>query len=236
MNKLWMSRIFNGLNWLFPQRCQSCHQVLMDRQVSFCQDCYLQLPFQEHCCNQCGQIFTGLNDHCGRCLLSPPDFDACFCPFRYEVPISDQIIRFKYGERPELAKALASLLANEIQANQIPLPELLIPVPLHISRLRKRGFNQSLLLAKELSKTLEIPISNDVIEKHRPTEPQAELSLVQRKANLRNCFRIIQQDLPKHIAIVDDVFTTGTTASEITKILKRNGVDYVQVWGLAHTI
>ena len=236
MQNIFRSQLINSFNWLFPNRCQSCHHVLPNHRAAYCEPCYLLLPFQSNCCNQCGQAFTGLNDHCGRCLTSPPNFDACFCPFRYEQPLRNQIIRFKYGERPELALGLARTLAHEIEANQLVTPELLIPVPLHISRLRQRGFNQSLLLVKELSKLLKIPYSNSIVEKHRPTKPQAEQSLRQRKSNLRNCFRIIDKGLPKHVAIVDDVFTTGTTASEITKILKRNGVDYVQVWGLAHTI
>ena len=236
MQNIIKPHISKGLNWLFPNRCLSCRQVLNDHTYPFCENCYLQLPFQNHCCNQCGQAFAGLNDHCGRCLVAPPNFDACFCPFRYEPPISDQIIRFKYGGHPELAKRLAATLAREILANQLPFPELLIPVPLHISRLRERGFNQSLLLAQELSKLLRVPVSNNIIGKHRHTKPQAEQSLAQRKTNLRNSFSIIGNNLPKTVAIVDDVFTTGTTASEITKILKRNGVDYAQVWGVAHTI
>ena len=99
-----------------------------------------------------------------------------------------------------------------------------------------RGYNQSWQLAKELGNLLGIPASNKIVCKHRSTKPQAELSLERRKNNLRNSFRILNKGVPEHVAIIDDVLTTGATATEITKILKRNGVNYVQVWGLAHTV
>ena len=159
-----------------------------------------------------------------------------FCPFRYEGAISAQIQGFKYAEKPELAAGLAQALYLELQAIDVAIPDLLIPVPVHISRLRKRGYNQSLLLTKNLSERMNIPFSNSIIEKHRRTDPQVNQKLRQRQSNVKGSFRIRNEITAKSIAIVDDVFTTGSTATEITKILKRNGVDYVQVWGVAHTV
>lgn len=223
-------------NWLIPHRCIQCANALPMDSHPCCEQCYAGLPFQHHCCQRCGQVFTAEQDYCGRCLVSPPPFDGCFCPFRYKPPISEQIQRFKYSQRPELAHTLSKLLFTEIRANQLEIPELLIPAPMHISRLRERGYNQALLLTKHLSALLNIPYSNKIIEKHRATPAQAGLSLKHRKKNLRGSFRLRSSIAAKNVVIVDDVFTTGSTATEITKILKRNGVDYIRIWGLAHTV
>ena len=146
---------------------------------------------------------------------------------------------------------------TEIQANAIELPELLIPVPMHISKLRQRGYNQSLLLTQQLSKLTQVPYDRKLLKKTKITPAQAELSLKKRQNNLRGSFEFIghrsvkaksliknwtfvtndkAESVPNHVAIVDDVFTTGATASEIAKILNRNGVNYIQIWGIAHTI
>lgn len=226
----------NSLNWLIPRKCISCQRTAAQENHPCCVDCYEELPFQPHCCSQCGQVFAVDADFCGRCLAKPPPFDACFCPFEYEEPISGQIRDFKYNQRPELAKSLAQLLAREIDSNAIEKPDLIIPVPLHISRLRERGYNQSALLAKALGRLLSVPVDTNVIGKHRPTAPQAQLTFKQRANNLKGCFEQKMSISANSVVILDDVFTTGATAAEIAKILKRNGVDYVEIWGLAHTV
>ena len=230
-----ISKINTAFKWLIPHRCVGCKTVIEHGSYPFCDSCYIELPFQDHCCRRCGQAFTSELDYCGRCLVSPPAFDACFCPFKYEEPISGQIQKFKYSYKSELANGLAQSIYREILSNNIKLPELLVPVPIHIGRLRERGFNQSLLLAKNLSTLLNVPYSNNIIKKHRATLAQVELSLKNRQKNVRKSFKLSSKITAKSVAIVDDVFTTGATVAEITKILKRNGVDYVQIWGVAHT-
>ena len=172
---------------------------------------------------------------CGRCIEHAPAYDSCFCAFRYEEPLDSCIRQFKYSQRPELALPLAKLLYAELIASGTTLPDLLIPVPIHDTRLKHRGFNQSGELTRQLSKLLQIPYADNILIKHRPTEAQAGLTYRQRLDNPKGSFRMEMQTDVKHVAIVDDVVTTGSTASEIAKILKRNGVDYVQVWGVAHT-
>jgi len=229
-------KFYSLFDWLVPRQCILCKAQLKRADNPCCAACYGSLPFQFHCCRYCGQsLGTGL-DYCGRCLDAPPAFDSCFCPFRFESPIKELIQTFKYGEKPEGAKALARLVSTEIMANNLPMPDLLIPVPLHINRLRARGFNQSLQLSKELTKLLKIPFANNIIEKHRMTSAQTQLGLKQRKVNLRGSFRFCTKPTAKTVAIIDDVFTTGSTAAEIAKVLKRNGVNEVHLWGIAHTI
>ena len=224
------------LNWLIPARCIRCEDVLDDPLYPCCPDCYAKLPFEDSACIRCGQILNSMQEYCGRCIARPPSFDVCFCPFRYQGAIAEQIKTFKYGDRPELAKGLARLLATEFEASGLEKPELLIPVPLHINKLRQRGFNQSALLAGHLGKLLGVPYSSKYVHKTRATPPQVEQSMKQRRSNVRGSFQVKRLIPAKKLAIVDDVITTGATAEEITKILKRNGVDYVQVLGLAHTM
>lgn len=225
-----------SLNFIFPKVCISCKLPTASKDHPCCDNCYQSLPFQPPSCEQCGQAFAAEQDICGQCLSKPPSYDACFCPFEYQTPISEQIRDFKYHERPEYAQRLAQLLAREIQDNRFELPDLIVPVPLHSSRLRQRGFNQSALLAKRVGKILDVPVNHKSLIKKRKTDPQAHLSLSQRSRNLKRSFSLIKPINAQSVAIVDDVVTTGSTASEIAKILKRNGVDYVQVWGIAHTV
>ncbi|RBP53091.1 ComF family protein [Arenicella xantha] len=230
------NQISNGLNWLFPKRCLACDRVTHTPNIACCDNCYSKLPFQSATCRRCGQRFSGHTDHCGRCIASPPDYDLCYCPFSYESPISDQIIALKYRNHPELARDLGTLLANELQTSVSVLPELIVPVPLHLSRIRERGYNQASLLAKQVGKILDIPVDYTLLEKAVKTKNQAELSLKARSQNLNGCFKLNRKIEAQNVAIIDDVVTTGATVGEIAKILKKKGVDYIQVWGVAHTL
>jgi len=223
------------LNWLVPPTCLSCNRELSSSDTPICTECYQSLPFQHESCQQCGQPMYDSWEVCGRCIENAPGYDHCFCAFRYEAPVDACIRQFKYSQRPELAKPLAKLLSTELTTNGLTRPDLLIPVPVHRTRLKQRGFNQAGELARHLSRLLQIPYSETLVVKHRSTNPQAGLTYRQRLINQRGSFRVEMQTTVKHVAIIDDVVTTGSTASEIAKILKRNGVDYVQVWGVAHT-
>lgn len=236
LSKAWQL-IGDGLNWIAPASCIQCNTPLTSHRVHPCCDiCYPSLPFQANACAQCAEPYAGFTDVCGRCLTAPPSYNACFCPFEYAKPISDMIIRFKYHETPELAGSLAKLLVHEIKQIDLPQPELLLPVPMHIKRLRQRGYNQSSLLAAQIGKMLDIPVSYSSLCKAKVTDPQAQQTLKQRKNNVLGSFTLQKKISAKSIAIVDDVVTTGSTAAEIAKILKKNGVDYVQVWGIARTL
>lgn len=236
MNFTLYNKARQALNWLLPKRCLQCARVIENTQGHVCHTCYPELPFQSHYCHRCGQNSSANTDYCGHCINTPPAFDHCFCPFKYESSIKELICKLKYRERPELAKTAATLLKNELIEHNFERPDALIAVPMHISRLRERGYNHSALITQNLSKALDIPRLYNTLSKSRKTKPQAQQSLKQRKKNLKGSFELIKKIQIKSVAIVDDVVTTGSTADEIAKILKKNGVDYVQVWGLAHTL
>ena len=225
-----------AINWLLPRLCINYKCELTKNESIVCASCYESLPFQSHNCQQCGQSYSSNTDHCGRCLSKPPSFDQCFCPFEYKSSIKELICQIKYRERPELAKSAAILLANELRQQEMNLPNALIAVPMHPKRLNERGFNHSQLIAKHLSKELGIPLLSNTLIKSKHTQTQASQSLKQRQKNVLGSFKVKKNLMPEHLAIIDDVLTTGATAEEIAKILKKNGVDYIQVWGIAHTL
>jgi ComF family protein len=236
MNFTLYNQARQAINWLLPKRCLNCDENLDHDNSPVCQACYPLLPFQYHYCSRCGQNYSANTDYCGHCLNHQPSFDHCFCPFRYESSIKLLICNLKYHQRPELAKAAALLLQQELNEADIELPDALIAVPMHLSRLRERGYNHSSLIVQQLGRALDIPILKHTLCKSRPTKPQAQQSLKQRRKNLADSFSVTKIIHAKNVAIVDDVVTTGSTAEEIAKILKKNGVDYVQVWGIAHTL
>ena len=145
------------------------------------------------------------------------------------------IQELKYAEHPKHLAKISELFLRELNANHIALPEAIIAVPMHPKRLRAKGFNHSLELARIIASRLDIPLLNNHIKKDRNTPRQATMSLKKRQINLRGSFTVIQKINYRHLAIIDDVLTTGSTAEEISKILKKNGVNYIQVWGVAKT-
>ncbi len=123
-------------------------------------------------------------------------------------------------------------MAQRLQA-ETPLPELIIPVPLHHARYRSRGFNQAIEISRPLSATLKIPMDNHAVKRIINTSSQSELHAKERHKNIRGAFQVKKAINAKHIAIIDDVITTGSTVTELAKVLKRAGVKRVDVWSFA---
>ena len=225
------------LSWLTPRNCLLCQEILAQDACNrlLCGNCDIHRQYRPSYCQHCGKSFAANLDYCGRCLLQAPYYDHCVCPFDFKLSIQQLIWRFKYQQQPFLAKPLAELFCAELEQSDECLPEAIIAVPCHAKTLRERGYNQSYLLAKNIAKRLEIPLISGTLSKSRPTEKQAKLKLKQRQNNLKGSFEIVKPLQVQHLAIMDDVITSGATMNEISKILKKNGVDYVQAWGLAHT-
>lgn len=171
-------------------------------------------------------------------------WDASKVAFDYEMPVSQWIQAFKYQARIERGRLLADLFAQRFQlhalASQFPneAVEVLLPVPIHRMRYRQRGFNQSLRLAKRLSKLSGIPVENRALLRVRNTPPQASLSAHQRQTNLTDAFALQADYLQNYrrIAVVDDVLTTGATMNALlAKIREQTNVEWVEVWAIAHT-
>jgi ComF family protein len=140
----------------------------------------------------------------------------------------------KYRQRLSHGRVLGELLAQSLALKRTePWPELLIPVPLSESRYRERGFNQASELAKQLQRALSIPLRADILDRKRATREQAGLDRFGRRKNVRNAFALGGPLNAKHVAIVDDVVTTGSTANEIARVLRRAGAEKIEVWAVA---
>ncbi|NVJ65049.1 MAG: ComF family protein [Gammaproteobacteria bacterium] len=203
-----------------------------------CPICKHAVQQNDHACYQCGDGITSSisQQKCGACLKKPKNYRRLIAACHYDFPINRVISRFKFNRQLHLGSSLIELLIDAIKSgykNQ-SLPEAIIPIPLHHKRLAERGFNQSALIAKQINRSLDIPITQQAITRIKNTPHQIGLKAVERRKNLTNAFAI-QSELPKHIALVDDVVTTGTTITEATKVCLKHGAEQVDIWCLAKT-
>lgn len=240
----------NGwLGFLFPPACLLCGESLGDSQQAvhstgqrLCAGCYADLPFNHHACSRCAMPlpvdYDTMNQQhrvCADCLQQPPPFEHSLSAFVYAQPLEWMLRQFKFNAQLMYLPLFAELWLDYLrrQSAQDPLPEALLPMPLHPARLRQRGFNQSLLLASYLSKALQVPLNTQDCRRIRDTPHQTGMSAQQRRRNIRGAFQFVNKADYRHLAIVDDVVTTGSSVSELTRQLKRAGVARVDVWSLA---
>ncbi len=217
---------------LLPPRCLLC--AAPGAGDDLCAACAAELPRNPVCCARCAEPLAQSAALCGACQREPPPWDTAWVPFRYEWPLDRLESRFKFAAGLAAGRVLA---AQWLASGPPPArPDLIVPVPLHRGRLRRRGYNQALELARPLASALGIPLRHDVLERVRVTAQQTELDAKRRRANVRGAFRLRplrDAGLPAHIALLDDVMTTGATLAECARVLKRAGVARVDVWALA---
>lgn len=216
---------------LLPPRCVLCGRPGHD-DLDLCAGCLADLPRNLSCCYRCGEHFetaTGIPQLCGRCLKKPPSFDETYAPFLYQSQMRYLVGQLKFANDYKNARLLAALLAEHI-ADSAELPECLLPVPLHPKRYRERGFNQSIEIARHLSRQLHIPLDLQCCVRTRDTGHQTSLPAKQRRRNMRRAFSMAKPLPYRHLAIIDDVMTTGATASALAAALKLAGASRVDVW------
>ncbi len=215
---------------LFPARCVLCGAPGQG-QHDLCPDCRAGLPRNRHPCPICGQPGGLLSCTCH----GHWPFERTIAPLLYRHPVDMLVLRLKFSRQLPIAPLLGTLLAEQVSASGLALPEAILPVPLHPSRLRERGFNQALEIARPLARQFALPLLDDHVRRLRPTVAQSTQNAQERQRNLRRAF-VLDRPLPvRHIAIVDDVLTTGSTVSELATLLRRNGAESVQVWACART-
>lgn len=222
--------------WFFPQDCVVCGGST-NAISEICEPCQAGLPRVAQACARCAAPLPGGAAHtqtCGRCLTRPPHFDRARALYRYDAPIDRLVQGFKYGRRLDWGRVLAKTLAEHL-CNVGDRADAIVPVPLHRRRLRERGYNQSLELARPIGRRLDIPVLVRAVRRARPTPAQAGLSRDARRRNVRNAFNVVQplRIANKHIAIVDDVMTSGHTVDALARALRRAGAAEVSVWVLA---
>jgi ComF family protein len=216
---------------LAPGVCLGCGCDPGDRH-SLCAICRELIRRVPNPCQYCGQPNPLAGMICPACRLDPPRWQRIIAPMQYRGLARDYLLQLKYSEALYLARTLCEQALGPFRQNR-PQPEVLLPVPLHRGRLLERGYNQALEIARLLSADLGIPVDRCSLERRCATSAQSGLTPRQRIANVRNAFAYSPRRDYRHVAVVDDIVTTGSTATEITKLLHREGVEFVEVWALA---
>ncbi|HNY65406.1 MAG TPA: ComF family protein [Deltaproteobacteria bacterium] len=215
-----------SLAWksLFPDRCLICagSDIVRDGVCSLCRSSVQPLP--DPVCDTCGTP-VGTPGTCIGCTVRPPAYDRCLSACRFEGTVREVIHRFKYRHATVYKRFLAGLLFSVISEKGIRA-DILTPVPLHWSRLVLRGYNQSSLIARELSRYMKTDVRYGILRKTRKTPRQAGLSKKDRGRNLRRAFSAGRVE-GKSVMVVDDVITTGSTAQEVSRALKDAGAAQV---------
>lgn len=230
-----LQQIQHIVDWLLPRSCVACGFAAEDCQFDLCKYCKAKLPWLQNRCYQCGARLLNAEDSiiCYKCQAEPPNYDRLCALFAYEPPLTRLINSLKFGRQLYPAKLFAGLLYESVTTKWYvnkALPELIIPVPLHIKRHRQRGYNQAIELGYPLAKALNIPFATNACTRVRATKPQARLKRLKRLQNLRRAFQVNMQRLPQHIALIDDVVTTGSTISSVSLALRTAEVQIIDVW------
>jgi len=218
------------INAILPARCLVCRQPAQDG-LALCTTCHGRLPHNDTACTRCARPLADAGMVCGHCQQYPPHYDQAISALRYKDEARQLILGLKFQEKLRNARLLAKLFHAQLQNNS--LPEVMIPVPLHPKRLRERGYNQALELAKELRKLTDIPVDSQSTRRSRYTERQADTPLKDKKGNVKNAFEIVTRPSASHVVIIDDVMTSGHTVDEFARALKKAGIDKVDVWVMA---
>jgi ComF family protein len=233
------------LDIFFPTSCSYCNSSIGDSEIPyFCPACWSDFTLMiGPTCPHCGRFFDSPEtlayspDHrCRACRQEPPLFDQALSVGYFEGPLREAIHQFKYRPCSALGRPLGRWMAGNVRP--VIDIDLVIPIPLHATRLRQRGFNQALLLAHELTTMFSLTLCFDNLVRIRSTRPQVELSGDERLRNVKEAFALKRPgDLNgKSVLLVDDVFTTGATMQECAKVLKKAGAGHVTALTLARAV
>lgn len=220
---------------IYPPRCLLCDaEGSAGRDV--CAACLAELPYNPVACRLCALPLSAHDEGlCGECLKRPPPLDGAIIPFRYAPPLDHLLLGLKFSQQLTNARLLGGLMADTIVASGDRLPDCILPIPLHHSRLRERGYNQALELARPIAKRLGVPLDQGLAVREKETAAQSKLDKKERNRNIKGAFTVTGK-LPEHIAIVDDVVTTGSTVYEFARVLRKAGVKTVVVWACARVL
>lgn len=236
MKLCWWHKKFN-ISKIIPRHCLFC---LQKTQSSFdlCVACMADLSINNHCCQRCalplepdsGQMIP----LCGQCLSHPYYYDQVISPFAYTDDMAYLIKQLKYHQKIHYAPLLAKLFIAQVKTiHNFQQPQIIMPIPMHQKRLKYRGYNQALELARIFSSHYQLPLDYSILIRSRYTHLQVKMTALKRQENVKNAFIIKKEIQYTHIALIDDVMTTGSTVNEVAKVLKNKGVKKVDIWTIA---
>lgn len=224
------------LDLLFPARCPVCDRPVRPFGAKICAGCTTKVRYNPPpYCMKCGKhLDDETEEYCLDCKKKKHHFDRGFSLFEYK-SVSDSLYRFKYAGRREYASYYGDCLAlaygNMLKELGV---QAIIPVPIHTSRRRRRGYNQAQEIAVHLGKQIGIPVESRLIKRCKKTLPLKDLTPLERQNNLKKGFKICRNDVKLNtIVILDDIYTTGSTVDELSTILRENGVVRIYVLTLS---
>lgn len=213
---------------LWPPRCLLCGDA-GEAGRDLCARCHADLPWNRAACARCALPLPEAAPACGACLRTPPPVTVTQAVFVYGFPVDRLLPRLKFHKSLAAGRLLAQLAAQRLA--EADRPDALVPVPLHRARLRTRGYDQALELARPLARQLQLPLRDDLLRRARATAPQSRLDAKARRRNVRDAFETTAKSaLPTHVALFDDVMTTGATLHAAARALRRAGVQRVDAW------
>ena len=235
----WVDRFRHGLlQALWPTNCILCGGA-GDSDIDLCRGCAADLPRNEPACAVCAQPLPagarGGPNVCGACLRDPPPFDSSFVPFRYAYPLDHAVRGLKFRNELACGRVLGQMFASCLLARRAALPEAIVPVPLAPRRYRERGYNQASELALAIRRATDVAVQSNVAIRRRETAEQAGLDRQARLRNVTGAFAAIAPLRARHVAILDDVVTTGSTVRELAQVLRRAGAQRIEIWAIART-
>lgn len=218
---------------LFPHYCLLC-EVRFDGARDLCDYCHAALPWNDNACPRCGQPLTGAG--CISCRRLSVSCEQTVAPLRYEDAIATWVQALKFHNGFREGQVLGELLATAVEGTlgNRGLPDCIVPMPLATRRLLWRGHNQAAFIARIISKRVHIPVRHRLLARTRATLKQADLPRAARRANVVRAFGA-RNVTGLHIALVDDVLTTGATMQSATRVLLANGAAAVEWWVAART-
>ena len=226
----------SALDFALPPRCAGCGTIVGDVH-SFCSDCWKQIEFLgDSGCATCGMPLQATDERtCGACLARPPRIERTRAAVAYDELSRGLAIRLKYGRKVALARTMAHYMAPLVSRS---IDAILVPVPLHRTRLWSRGFNQSALVARELGRRLNLRSAPMALRRIRRTPPLRGMSPIQRRQTVAGAFRIADREAiaGKTVILIDDVLTTGSTAEACARALKRAGATRVELVSWARVV
>jgi ComF family protein len=212
---------------LWPSRCLACEGAGLEG-LDLCAACEAELPVNDAACRACAVPLpeAGL---CGACIGAQSPLTVVCAPFVYAAPLDRLLPRLKFAGDLAAGRLVSQLMADHLRT--APQPQALVPVPLHRARLRRRGFDQALEIARPLGRALGLPVLDGALVRLRATREQSTLSAIARRRNVRGAFAVRPKlPLPAHVALVDDVMTTGATLRAAAAALRQAGVQRVDAW------
>ena len=215
-----------------PARCYLCWGRASGL---LCETCREELPGPRSACLRCGGRLPRPASGCGGCQNRRLPYDLLWSPMDYRFPVDRLIQALKFKGDLVAGRVLAAMLLPGPDYGSLPLPQAILPMPLHPRRQRARGFNQCIEIARHLARELELPILEGYLERWRNDPPQTSLDAVQRRRNVRGAYRLraAMSTLPPSVLLLDDVVTTGSTVHAAATVLKQGGVGRVEVWAVA---